>query len=37
MIKHGFKYEELSEMPYQEILYWAEALNEYYEKLKEDI
>ncbi len=36
MIKHGFRYSELAEMPYSEILFWAESLNEYYEKLKED-
>ncbi|ADR19825.1 hypothetical protein Calni_1923 [Calditerrivibrio nitroreducens DSM 19672] len=36
MIRHGFSYYELAEMDYAEIVYWAEALGEYYERLRED-
>ena len=36
MIQHGFSYKDLAEMELSEIIYWAKALSEYYEKFKED-
>lgn len=32
MIEHGFGYRDLAEMRIEEIAFWAEELNQYYEK-----
>jgi len=39
MVKHGFSYSDLADMPYTELKFWAKKLSEYYEeqtKLLED-
>lgn len=36
MIEHGFSYKDIAEMEYKELLYWAEGLSEYYERLNKD-
>jgi hypothetical protein len=32
MIKHGFSYSDLANMPYAELRFWAKKLSEYYEE-----
>jgi hypothetical protein len=32
MIKHGFSYTDLANMPYAELKYWVKKLSEYYEE-----
>jgi hypothetical protein len=37
MIKHGFSYADLKEMHIDELRFWAQKLNEYYEKLNNEL
>jgi hypothetical protein len=32
MIKHGFSYTDLANMPYAELRFWVTKLSEYYEE-----
>jgi len=37
MVKHGFSYADLKEMDIDELRFWAQKLNEYYEKLHNEL
>jgi len=37
MIKHGFSYTDLKEMDIDELRFWAQKLNEYYEQLNNEL
>jgi len=37
MVKHGFSYADLKEMYIDELRFWAQQLNEYYEQINNEL